>query len=445
MKAISKKKPEEKSIIKIWDASSAAKKLAERENTLKRKAKLEKDVEAIIEEVKTRGDAALIRFTREFDKVSLDTKNLRVDAEEIEEAYEKVEEEQVSAISSIKERLETVEKRLLEKVKLDAAFDNVNVKIRVRPIESVGCYVPGGGASYPSTLMMTVVPAKLACVSRIVVCSPPNVDGTINPLTLVAADICKVDEVYKVGGAQAIAAMAYGTESIKPVRKIVGPGNKYVTMAKILVSRDVAVDMPAGPSELLVLADETANPRFVALDMCSQAEHGPDSVVGVITTSRTLAEKVVSELENIVYSTPRSEMITQALLNHGFIVVCETIEKMVELANAFAPEHVEIMTRNPEEVADKVLTAGLILIGPYSPVSMSDYYSGTNHVLPTGGFGKTFSGLSSLDFVRKVAIVNCSKDGLLKALKPIKVLAEAENLPNHYKAVAGRFEVENSK
>lgn len=417
----------------------------DRAKTLQEKSKVEEQVKAIIEEVKKRGDAALIKFTKEYDNIQLSAEDLRVTPEEIEKAYEKVAKEQVLAIGAIKERLETVENLLLKQAELTVKIDNICIKHCLRPIESVGCYVPGGRATYPSTLIMTAAPAKLAGVPRVVVCSPPSADGTINPLTLVAADICKVDEVYKIGGAQAIGAMAYGTESIKPVRKIVGPGNKYVTTAKILVSRDVVIDMPAGPSELLILADETANPRFIALDMCSQAEHGPDSVVGLITTSRALAEKVVSELENIVYSMPRSDIVTKALINNGFVIVCENVDKIVEIANAFAPEHAEIITENSEEVAEKVLTAGLILIGSYSPVSLSDYYSGTNHVLPTGGWGKTFSGLSILDFVRKVAIVNCSKEGLLKALEPIKVLAEAENLPNHFRAVEGRFKVEDYK
>lgn len=428
--------------INIWDASSVPPKWAERKGIFKEKAQLKKTVKRIIEEVKKHGDAALIKFTKEFDKVSINIKDLKVSATEIEEAYKKVSEEQISALKAIKERVETIEKLVLEQAKVNVKVDDIHVQVKLRPIESVGCYVPGGEAAYPSTLIMSVVPAKLAGVPRVVVCSPPKINGTVTPLTLVAADICKVDEFYKVGGAQAVAAMAYGTSTIKPVRKILGPGSKYVTMAKLLVSEDVAIDMPAGPSELLVLADETANPRLVALDMCSQAEHGPDSVVGLITTSKELAKKVLLELERIAVSAPRSSIITKALSNNGFIIVCETVDRMVDLANSFAPEHTEIITQDPEEIADKILTSGLILVGPFSPVALSDYYSGTNHVLPTGGFGKTFSGLSVLDFVRKVAVVECSRDGLTKAQSVIKVLAEAEGLLNHYKAVEGRFDVE---
>lgn len=426
----------------IWYDSSVPQKWAERENILKEKTQLEREVKTIIEEVRRHGDAALLRFTGKFDNVSLNTKNLKVSLAEIEEAYGKVSEEQVFALKSIKERVETIEKLVLEQMSLDVEVDGIRVQVRPRPIESVGCYVPGGGAAYPSTLIMSVAPAKLAGVPRVIVCSPPRVDGSINPLTLVAADICNVDEFYRVGGVQAVVAMAYGTETIKPVRKIVGPGNKYVNMAKILVSEEVAIDMPAGPSELLVVADETADPRFIALDMCSQAEHGPDSVVGLITTSKRLVEKVLSELGKIADSAPRKTIITKALSSNGFIIVCETVDRMIELANAFAPEHVEIVAQKSREIADKIRTAGLILAGSFSPVSLSDYYSGTNHVLPTGGFGKTFSGLSVLNFVRRVAIVEVSRDGLLKAQRVVKVLAEAEGLPNHYKAVEGRFKVE---
>jgi histidinol dehydrogenase len=290
---------------------------------------------------------------------------------------------------------------------------------------------------------MTAVPAKTAGVPRIVVCSPPTTKGTINPLILVAADICEVNEIYKVGGAQAIAALAYGTETIKPVKKIVGPGNKYVTTAKILVSKDVAIDMPAGPSEVLVLADETANPQLIALDMISQAEHGADSVAGLITTSEKLAEEVVSWLNKMAASADRGTIVRKALADYGFAITCKSIDEMVALANDFAPEHVEIITRNPMKIADRITSAGVILIGPYSPVSLSDYGSGTNHVLPTGGFGHAFSGLSVLDFARRVSIVESSREGLLQVKNHVKVLTEAENLPNHYKAIEARFKDES--
>jgi histidinol dehydrogenase len=412
---------------------------------IKKAQPLEKYVEAIIEEVKKQGDAALIKFTKRFDKTALDTKELGVTSEEIEQAYENVSEEQISAIEFMKEKVETLEKRTLERIKIEVKENGIQVEYAPRPIQSVGCYVPGGEAAYPSTLVMTAVPAKVAAVPRVVVCSPPTTKGSISPLTLVAADICKVDEIYKVGGVQAIAALAYGTESIKPVRKIVGPGNKYVTMAKILVSREVAIDVPAGPSEILILADETANPHLVALDMVSQAEHGTDSVAGLITTSEELAENILNELKKITMSVRRGATVIEALSGYGFIIICETGKEMIDLANAFAPEHVEIITRKSMEVADKIVSAGLILVGPYSPVSVSDYCCGTSHVLPTGGFGHAFSGLSVFDFVRRVGIVECSKEGLLKLKNNVKVLAEAENLPNHYLAMEGRFKFEGPR
>jgi histidinol dehydrogenase len=373
----------------------------------------------------------------------VNSENLRVTQEEIQVAYSKVTKEQVSALRLMKEKVSAFEQLALKQLGIATSSKGITIQNMLFPIESVGCYVPGGQAAYPSTVIMTTVPAKAAGVPRIVVCSPPDKDCSVNPLVLVAADICGVNEVYKVGGAQAMAALAYGTDVVKPVWKIVGPGNKYVTMAKILVSKDVAIDMPAGPSEVLVLADEAANPKLVAVDMVSQAEHGSDSVAGLITTSKTLAEEVVTWLTKMVSSAERQEIIKKALEAYGFIIICDTVDEMIGLANVFAPEHVEIMTQNPLEIVDKVTSAGLILVGPNSPVSLSDYGSGTNHVLPTGGFAHAFSGLSTLDFARRVSVVDCSKDGLLALKNHVKILTEAENLPNHYKAVEARFEDES--
>jgi histidinol dehydrogenase len=432
--------------MKIIGASSIASAKEEllRKRLQKRNGELEAYVRKIIKKVQTEGDAALVEFTKKFDKVSLDAGSLKVSREEVSEAYTKVTEDQIHALKFIKERLEAVERKVLEKVNLTVKVDGVQIDIRTCPLRRVGCYVPGGKAAYPSTLLMTVVPALVAGVPNIVVCSPPDKNGLPNPLTLVAADICRIDEIYRVGGPQAIAAMAYGTQTMKPVGKIVGPGNIYVTIAKMLVSRDVAIDFPAGPSELLVLADETANPRYVALDMCAQAEHGPDTAVGLITTSKSLAERTLWEIEEISKSSPRRETITRALSDNGFIAVCETLEEMIEITNDFAPEHVELMLENPEEVIEKIFAAGIILVGPHSPASLSDYYGGTNHVLPTGGYGRFFSALSCLDFVKRVAVLKCSREGLFKAREHIRILSEAENLPCHFKAVEGRFTIEKS-
>ncbi len=400
---------------------------------------VENSVKAIINQVKADGDGALVELALKFDKTELNARNLQVRKEEFKEAYNKTTPNQISALKSMKEKVSVFQKQQLTQTQVNTSADGISVQTVLRPIESVGCYVPGGQASYPSTLIMTTVPAKIAGVARIVVCSPGDAKGKVNPLVLVAADICGVDEVYKVGGAQAIAALAYGTRSIKPVRKIVGPGNKYVTAAKVLVSTDVAIDMPAGPSEVLVLADDSANARLIAYDMVSQAEHGGDSVSGLITTSERVAQIVQENLTTIAASAQRSKKISESLAKYGFIIVCQKMEAAVNLANQFAPEHIEVMTQNPKELAQK-LTAGLILLGPYSPVALSDYGSGTNHVLPTGGFAQSFSGLSVFDFMRRVSIVESTRTALEMAKDNIKILSEAENLPNHFKAIEARFE-----
>jgi len=426
--------------VRVWKSSALPpdwfKRQASDEQTNKQ---VESNVKAIVSTVVKSGDAALITFTEQFDEARLEAKDLRVTSREIKEAYNEVSQEQVAALKFMKNKVSALEQFTLKQTGFKTSRDGITVQSVLRPIESVGCYVPGGQAAYPSTLVMTAVPAKVAGVPRIVVCSPPNAEGKVNPLVLVAADICGVNEVYKVGGAQAVAALAYGTETIQPVKKIVGPGSKYVTAAKILVSKDVAIDMPAGPSEILVLADETANPQFIALDMVSQAEHGGDSVAGLITTSEKLAEEVQNWLAKTATGAERGEIVAKALEKYGFIITCKDIAEAVELANVFAPEHLEIMTRNPEKTAEKITSAGLILVGSYSPVALSDYASGTNHVLPTGGFGHAFSGLSALDFARRVSIVESSKEGLQSVQERVKVMTEAENLPNHYKAVELRF------
>jgi histidinol dehydrogenase len=426
--------------VKVWKATALPPDWFKRQTPdEKASEQIESDIKAIISNVVKDGDAALIELTEKFDKTRLNAKDLLVKPTEIEEAYQTVSEEQISALKFIKDKVSSFEK-LLKQAGTKTSKEGITVQTVLRPIESVGCYVPGGQAAYPSTLVMTAVPAKVAGVPRIVVCSPPTTKGAINPLVLVAADVCGVNEIYKVGGAQAIAALAYGTETIKPVRKIVGPGNKYVMIAKILVSKDVAIDMPAGPTEVLVLADETASPRVIALDMISQAEHSEDSVAGLITTSKKGAEEVRERLKKMATSVGRGEIVTKALEKYGFIITCASIDEAVELANVFAPEHAEIMTKAPMEIADRITSAGLILVGPYSPVALSDYGSGTNHVLPTGGFGHAFSGLSALDFARRVSIVKSSKKGLLSLKNHVKVMTDAENLPNHYKAIKARFE-----
>jgi len=426
--------------IRVWKADALPPDWFKRQKADTQTAQdLENSVKAIINQVKESGDAALVELAQKFDKAELNLRNLKVRSEEIKEAYNKASAGQINALKIMKERVTDFQKQMLIQTETRSSSEGIWVQTVLRPIESVGCYVPGGQAAYPSTLVMTAVPAKVAGVPRVVVCSPSDARGRVNPLVLVAADICGVDEVYRVGGAQAIAALAYGTRTIKPVRKIVGPGSKYVTEAKVQVSTDVAIDMPAGPSEVLVLADETGDARFIAFDMVSQAEHGGDSAAGLITTSEKVALQVQENLAALSASTERGEKIQESLAKYGFIIICKKMEEAVDLVNQFAPEHLEVMTARPKEAAEK-LTAGLILLGPYSPVALSDYASGTNHVLPTGGFAQSFSGLSALDFMRRVSIVESSRTGLDRVRDSVKIMAEAENLPNHYKAVEARFQ-----
>ena len=400
---------------------------------------LETQVRKIIEAVKKRGDSALIEFTERFDGVSMEVSRLKVTEEDVERAYELVSEEQVSAIELSKSRVKLLERNLLERLNFKVKYEGVEIYSRTRPLRSVGCYVPGGEASYPSTVVMTVTPAKVAGVPRVVICTPPKRGGDVEPITLVAADICGADEVYRVGGAQAVAALTYGTASIKPVEKVVGPGNRYVLAAKLLVSTDVATDLPAGPSEVLILADESADPRLVALDMVAQAEHGVWGYSILVTVSANLADEVQNELARIVPSLPRARIVEEALSRNGLILVLRSLEECVSFVNEFAPEHLEIMMDNPLEVAEKINAAGLVLLGSYTPASASDYCLGVNHVLPTGGFGRTYSGLSVLDFVKRLNIVKCSREGLSKVREAVKVLAEAEGLPNHALSVEARF------
>jgi histidinol dehydrogenase len=426
--------------IKVWDSKELPADWFKRQKAdEKATLEVENSVKAIVNQVRADGDGALVELALKFDKAELNVRGLMVKPGEIKEAYNKASPQQIFALKFMKEKVNTYQKQLLTQTEIKTAGDGISIQTVLRPIESVGCYVPGGQAAYPSTLVMTAVPAKVAGVKRIVACSPSDAKGKVNPLVLVAADICGVDEVYRVGGAQAIAALAYGTKTIEPVRKIVGPGNKYVTAAKVLVSTDVAIDMPAGPSEVLVLADECADARLIAFDMVSQAEHGGDSVAGLITTSEKVASQVQDYLSKIAASAERGEKVCESLSKFGFIIICGNMDEAVELVNRFAAEHLEVMTAQPRETAEK-LTAGLILLGPYSPVALSDYGSGTNHVLPTGGFAQSFSGLSALDFMRRVSIVESTKVGLERVKDSIKVMTEAENLPNHYKAIKARFE-----
>lgn len=401
-------------------------------------------VEGIVEKVKREGDAALVDFTVKFDGVRLPPGRLQVSRKEIEQAYEKVDQQQIFAIEFARKRVERLERRTLKWINFELEFEGARVRNRIFPIRSVGCYIPGGKATYPSSLIMTAIPARIAGVPRVVVCTPPGSGGKVNPLILVTADICGVDEIFRVGGAQAIAALAYGTETIRPVEKIVGPGNNYVVTAKTLVSKVVPIDMPAGPSEIVILADESSDARLIALDMISQAEHGMDSISILVTTSRDLAEATKEELETRIASLPDGEKVIQALSSNGCVLVCEDMEEAIAFVREFAPEHLEVMTEDWRSVAGKISSAGSILIGKYSPVSASDYCLGTSHVLPTSGFSHVFSGLSVLNFVKLVRTVECSKRGLARLRPYLRILAESEGLTCHALAVEERFKVASS-
>jgi histidinol dehydrogenase len=400
---------------------------------------VETAVKSIVEDVQRRGDAALIEYTEKFDKVKLTPTGFKVTREEILEAYRTSDPETVEALRRTRDRLAANETQRLRGLSFITNIDGVTIRHESRPLRRVGCYVPGGRAAYPSSLIMNVTPAKVAGVDEVIVVTPPGRGGKITPLTLVAADVCGADAVYRVGGAQAVAALAFGTDTIPRVDKIVGPGNQYVTTAKSLIQRWVAIDKPAGPTEILVVADDSADPRLVALDLVSQAEHGPGGVCGVVTDSRAFAEALNQELEAVVASAPRSEYVKPVLDEGGFIYVISSIAEAADFADTFSPEHVEVVTRNPQSLVERIRGAGLILVGSNSPVSATDYALGVNHVLPTEGYGRIAGGLTVLDYVKPVSIVEASRLGLEAVRGTIRVLAEAEGLPNHARAVEGRF------
>ena len=396
-------------------------------------------VEKIINDVIKFGDNAIIKYTKKYDKVKIDS--ILVDKAELSKAYKEVTANQLNSLKKSKKLLEKNEKMLLERLTgITLSEDGVRIEKALKPIDSVGCYVPGGRARYPSTLMMCAVPAIIAGVNRISVVSPPMKDGKIDPVTLVAADICGVDKVYRVGGAQAVAALAYGTKTISKVDKIVGPGGLFVNIAKFLVSNKIAIDMIAGPTELLIYADSKSDPKFVVRDLISQAEHSTDTICGVVTTSESVAARLESEITRTLNSSlPRLEIVSASFNKNGFIALCKNEEDVISFINELAPEHLEVLSENPIKIASKVTTAGIVLLGKYSPSSASDYCLGSNHVLPTTEFGKSKSSLSVLDFVKLVNHITVTRMGLQSVQKYIKELAFAEGLPNHYYAVEERF------
>ncbi|MGY5853059.1 MAG: histidinol dehydrogenase [Candidatus Thorarchaeota archaeon] len=400
---------------------------------------LKERVEGIINRVRNHGDKALIEFSRWFDKVDLCPAELVIPREAVTKAYEEVTENQVAALEEVAARLRTVSEQTLSRMSFSMDIEGTTITSTYRPLSEVGCYVPGGIAAYPSSLLMCAIPARVAGVDRIVVCTPPKPEG-ISPLTLVAADMCGIEEIYQVGGAQAVAALALGTQTIRPVQKIVGPGNAYVAIAKSEVSRYTQIDMPAGPSELLVIGDDSASPNLIALDLISQAEHSTDAISILISSSEKLCNAVAIELDRLLLDTPRSEIVLESLRQNGGIYRCNNLEECIKYTKEYGAEHVQIMTEDAAEIAEQVTSAGLILLGDYTPVASSDYGLGVNHILPTSGYASTYSGLSVLDFVRLVQIAESTEASLRRIASTISTLAEAEGLPNHARAIQGRFE-----
>ena len=400
------------------------------QNLLKRSpnnyGEFEGRVNAIIEEVRNNRDQAVFNYTKQFDGADINAGNILVTEEEIAEAYEQVD---TTLLAVIRKSLVNI-KKYHEKQVQNSWFtteDGIILGQKVTALATVGVYVPGGKAVYPSSVLMNVLPAKVAGVDRIVMCTPPGKDGKVYPSTLVAAKEAGVDEIYKVGGAQAIAAMAFGTESVPKVDKIVGPGNIYVALAKKAVFGYVSIDSIAGPSEILVLADETANPRYVAADLLSQAEHDEMASAILITTSQKLAEEVSAEIDQFVAELSRKEIIQKSLDNYGYILVADNMEEAIDTVNAIASEHMEIVTADPFHVMTKIRNAGAIFIGEYSSEPLGDYFAGPNHVLPTNGTAKFFSALSVDDFIKKSSIISYSREALEKVHKDIEQFADVRN------------------
>ena len=396
-------------------------------------------VESILKNVQKNGDSAVKKYEKKFTGASIST--LRVSVTEIKNAYSKVSKNEITALRIAKTRVEKTEftvKTIFKDKKIN--HDGVQILKKFIPIPSIGCYIPGGLAKYPSSVIMSVIPAKVAGVKRIVVVSPPNSNGKIDPLTIVAADICGATEIYKTGGAQAIGALSYGTKSISKVDKIVGPGGAFVTLAKSLVNDNTGIDMLAGPTELGIIADNSANPEFLALDLISQAEHSSDTFCYLITNSEKIAKLVNQKISKLLLTIQRKELVKSSLSKNGFIAVCKNNSDMVNLVNSLAPEHLQIMTKNPKSISSKITTSGLVLLGNYSPSSASDYILGSNHILPTNGFGKIRGSLSVMDFIKINTEVTASKSSLSKISKHLDTLTTAEGLPNHYEAVRGRLQ-----
>ena len=402
--------------------------------------KYEQGVAEILDHVRSEKDAAVFTYTEKFDGAKIDASNIKVTEEEIKEAYELVGEELTDIIRKALFNIRDYHERQRQNSWFESKPNGTMLGQKVTPLQRVGVYVPGGKAVYPSSVLMNIVPAKVAGVPHIVMTTPPGKDGKVCASTLVAAKEAGADEIYKVGGAQAIGALAFGTESIPKVDKIVGPGNIFVALAKKAVYGHVSIDSIAGPSEILVLADETANPRYVAADLLSQAEHDEMASAILITTSQKLAEEVSAEIDQFVAELSRKEIIQKSLDNYGYILVADNMEEAIDTVNAIASEHMEIVTADPFHVMTKIRNAGAIFIGEYSSEPLGDYFAGPNHVLPTNGTAKFFSALSVDDFIKKSSIISYSREALEKVHKDIEQFAECEKLTAHANSIRVRFE-----
>ena len=403
----------------------------------------EASVKEILDKVKEEKDAAVFAYTAKFDGAELTADTIEVTDAEIEEAYAQVDDTLLTVIRKAKDNIESYHAKQRQNSWFDSKPDGTILGQKITPLHRVGVYVPGGKAVYPSSVLMNVMPAKVAGVDEIIMVTPPGKNGKVSPNTLVAANEAGVDKIYKVGGAQAIAALAYGTESIPKVDKIVGPGNIYVALAKKAVYGHVSIDSIAGPSEILVVADETANPRYVAADLLSQAEHDELASAILVTTSEKLAHEVSDQVDGFLKELSRAEIISKSLDNYGYILLADTMEDVIDVANEIASEHLEIQTKNPFEVMTKIRNAGAIFIGEYASEPLGDYFAGPNHILPTNGTAKFFSPLSVDDFIKKSSIISYSREALQKVHKDIESFAKAEQLTAHANSIHVRFEEED--
>ena len=400
----------------------------------------EETVRGIIDDVRARGDKAVFELEEKFDKCVLSKDTLRVSPEEIEAAYKELDPEFVEVVRKAAANIRSYHEKQVTQSWITTGEDGTILGQKVTPIAVSGCYVPGGRAVYPSSVLMNVIPAKVAGVERIIIATPPNSEGKAAAGTIVAADIAGADEIYKVGGAQAIAAMAYGTETIPRVDKITGPGNIFVALAKKACFGVTGIDSVAGPSEILVIADSTANPRYVAADLLSQAEHDPMASAILLTDDPKLADTVAEEIDRFIEELPRREIICQSIENYGFIFVGDTIDDLIDAANTIASEHLEIMTANPFEVMPRIRNAGAIFLGNYSSEPLGDYFAGPNHILPTNGTARFFSPLGVDAFVKKSSIISYSRDALYSVHRDIELFAENEGLRAHANSIRVRFE-----